>query len=394
MKILIATSKYHPYYLGGGEYSVKRLAEGLKNIEDLEVEVLTFADKPIIDYENGIKVHRIKPINIYWSYYSKHKKFLSKTIWHILEVFNPNAKSIVEYIKTNIKPDLVHFRNIEDFSSSIFMYLSREKIPTIQTLNTYSMIEPSGTLFRQGRLSSLAMLLMIQLFKGKKYFSHYCSAVVGVSLHTLNEHLERGYYKSSIKKVIKTSPEAVNYFEPEKSKNGVVFGYIGNILKTKGLLELIRAFKKTKSNNSQLIIAGAGDKRYYKHCVEEALEDERIVFVGRLKQSDFYPRVDVVIVSSIWNDPYPRVVAESLGYSKPIISSNFGGAKEGIMHNKTGYIYFDQSELINYIDNLTDNENKIDEFKQNIKNELKDLISIDLDEYYKLYNRVIISKDS
>ncbi|SMD34371.1 Glycosyltransferase involved in cell wall bisynthesis [Reichenbachiella faecimaris] len=389
MKILIASSKYHPYYWGGGEYSVKKLAEELSKYNDVEVEVLTFGEENNTEVISNVKVRRIKSKNIYWSYFAKKQSIFKKIIWHLLEAYNPRAGEIANLIATEIKPDLVHFRNIEDFSTSIFKYLSKHKIPTIQTLNTYFMIEPSGTLYRTSKAGYFIMKIWEQIFRIKKYGSNWLSAVVGVSQLTLNEHIRRGYYRNSKQAVIRTGVQKVNSNQSKRKNDNITFGFIGNLYETKGVLEMITAFKILKGQNINLIVAGAGNSDYSEKCHKLAKDDNRIKFLGKTDQETFFTQIDVSIIPSIWMDPFPRVLIEAYSFGKPVISSNKGGAKERVVQGVTGFIYRNEEELIESMEKLISEPKLISTFSNNIKSWAKIHEGDDIDQYYSLYKEII-----
>tara|TARA_B110000908_G_C10241933_1_gene446577 strand:- start:79 stop:1227 length:1149 start_codon:yes stop_codon:yes gene_type:complete len=67
-----------------------------------------------------------------------------------------------------------------------------------------------------------------------------------------------------------------------------------------------------------------------------------------------YKNIDVVIVPSVFDDPFPTTVLEGMFFSKPIIGTNVGGIPEMIEDEITGFI----SER----DSITDLSNKIKYF--------------------------------
>ena len=53
-----------------------------------------------------------------------------------------------------------------------------------------------------------------------------------------------------------------------------------------------------------------------------------------MDSSKFFEMIDVLIVPSLWNEPFGRVVIESILHSKPVIASNVGGIPELLINNK------------------------------------------------------------
>ena len=97
------------------------------------------------------------------------------------------------------------------------------------------------------------------------------------------------------------------------------------------------------SNNYELWVGGRGK---YKGSISK-----NIKFLGFVKSEDIYPKVDVVIVPSLWNEPFGRIIIEANSYGVPVIGSNRGGMPEIIRHEETGFIFNADKEddLLKYI---------------------------------------------
>jgi glycosyltransferase involved in cell wall biosynthesis len=390
MKVLVVTSKYHPYYQGGGEYSVKRLVDALSKTKGMEVTVLTASNENCTDVVEGVEVRRIKHRNIYWSYDSKSKNSVKRFLWHLIETSNFRMRKVAQIVRDEIKPDVVHFRNIEDFSPIIFYYLKKYKIPTIQTLNSYTMIEPKGTLYRESWVGKLSLRFWKCIFSLKKLYSKDLNAVVGVSQFTLDFHIKLGYFPKSVQSVIRTGInkriETVNILKSEK----VTFGYIGSIIPSKGVKEMISNFVKTEHQNCELIIAGTGESGYEKECITAAEKySDRVSFIGKVNQSEFFSKVNMVIIPSLWNEPFPRVLMEAYEYNVPVLSSANGGTKELIINHETGIVYNDWEEFKLAINSILTNPNQLIEFSKHIINNKAEYLNSDIDLYLKLYRNII-----
>jgi glycosyltransferase involved in cell wall biosynthesis len=115
--------------------------------------------------------------------------------------------------------------------------------------------------------------------------------------------------------------------------------FTGRLSPEKGIKELLCAFEKVKAKNVRLVIAGgylSGDSK-----VSNAYEDElkrlaeknkeRIVFAGFVDYANvpaLYEMADIVVVPSIWNDPAPLTVIETITSGVPLITTNSGGIPE------------------------------------------------------------------
>ena len=119
----------------------------------------------------------------------------------------------------------------------------------------------------------------------------------------------------------------------------VIF-YSGRLTKEKGILELIQAFKQIKSiPNLKLVIAGASfygkdsiRTRYMLQLQQEA-EDikEKVVFTGFVDYSDmpsYLKTANIVVIPSLWEEPFGLTVLEAMAAGIPLIATRCGGIPE------------------------------------------------------------------
>lgn len=125
----------------------------------------------------------------------------------------------------------------------------------------------------------------------------------------------------------------------------VIFGSLGRILPRKGFIELIRASKIVIDRLSaeqrarcRFVILGDTPQDMQPDHLEECralvrqLElDDYVHFLGfRPEVRPYVTDFDVSVVPSIYEDPLPRAVLESMAMSKPVIAFDVGGMGEMI----------------------------------------------------------------
>jgi len=135
------------------------------------------------------------------------------------------------------------------------------------------------------------------------------------------------------------------------SPDTVVFGSQGRILPRKGYVEMVRAAKRALDSMSaderrRVHFAVLGDTPedirpdHLAECralVQELGIRDRFTFLGF--ESDVKPFVadfDVAIVPSVYPDPLPRAVIESMALGKPVIAFDVGGVAEMLKDGTTG----------------------------------------------------------
>lgn len=123
------------------------------------------------------------------------------------------------------------------------------------------------------------------------------------------------------------------------SISDIVFIYTGRIVPEKGVLEIIKALQLIKSKvNFKLIIVGAplnalSTKTKYQEKIEYEIQklQDKVIFTGFINYEDMpkmYKISDVAILPSIWDDPAPLSIIESLCCGLPIITTYSGGITE------------------------------------------------------------------
>ena len=131
----------------------------------------------------------------------------------------------------------------------------------------------------------------------------------------------------------------------------VVFGSHGRILPRKGYAEMVEAARRaldrmTDAERGRVHFAVIGDTPedirpdHLAECratVRAAGMDDKFTFLGF--RNDILPYVadfDVAVVPSVYADPLPRAVIESMALGKPVIAFDVGGVAEMLEDGRTG----------------------------------------------------------
>ncbi|TGA99975.1 glycosyltransferase family 1 protein [Sporolactobacillus shoreae] len=206
-----------------------------------------------------------------------------------------------------------------------------------------------------------------------------CRKILGVSRYinqTLNEFL--GGFPAEKFDVLRNCADTF-HFGSEKSKEDAaalrknygiaaderVVLFTGRLNKEKGIKELLLAFKKVHLQKTKLVIAGG---YFYASSMISDYEKElqkiaepikgRIIFTGFIAYPDMpvvYGMADVAVIPSMWEDPAPLTVIESMASGLPLITTISGGIPEYAGHK--GAILLPRDDQI--VDRLADTLNRV-----------------------------------
>lgn len=324
MRIAIICTLYPPYVLGGAEISVSLLAEKLV-ANGHKVSVLTTGNKYSEEIQNGVKVYRIKNKNIYWRYPQRDKNIIKKSLWHLIDIFNWRYKEDIKNIIYQINPDIVNTSNLCGISSVAWDIVHKMNIPIVHTLRDYYLLCPQQTMIK-GTTSCKKQCMICKTYSiFKKKMSQKVDAVVGISDFILQQHLRLGYFRNASKKVVISN--SINIISETKPHIMNTFGYIGRLSPEKGIEFMIEAFRQSTIINKKLLIAGTGNKEY-EQTLRAKYASENVIFLGLQKQVSFFKMIDLLIVPSLWNEPFGRVVIEAYASKTPVFMASNGGLKE------------------------------------------------------------------
>ncbi|WP_146652852.1 glycosyltransferase family 4 protein [Labilithrix luteola] len=135
------------------------------------------------------------------------------------------------------------------------------------------------------------------------------------------------------------------------SPDTVVFGSQGRILPRKGYIEMVRAAKlaidrMSDEERARVHFAVLGDTPedirpdHVAECrglVKELGLEKQFTFLGfKIDVKPYVTDFDVAVVPSVYPDPLPRAVIESMALGKPVIAFDVGGVAEMLRGGETG----------------------------------------------------------
>jgi len=157
---------------------------------------------------------------------------------------------------------------------------------------------------------------------------------------------------------------------------------LGRVHKTKGIDIIFNALSRISADlkgKIEVHVAGTGDEEYIEELKVLANSfGVKCNFLGNRNANDFLDSVDLLIVPSKWNEPFGRVLIESMGRHVPVAGKNVGGIPELLTDNKD-FLFDDEVGLVQIINKFVNGEIefnfKLQEFRtENIINKWSELL--------------------
>ena len=172
----------------------------------------------------------------------------------------------------------------------------------------------------------------------------------------------------------------------KESDNPVLFLFVANNFRLKGLSPLIRAMSLAARHEAHrkgyLIVVGSGKKLKYAelaHKLNTPGMGKRVVFLGTVSHVQNVLSIADVAVLPTFYDPASRFILEALAAGKPVITTRFNGATDLFVKNRHGKIIDtpeNTTSLAEAIGHFTDTSNIRDASQAIAEDNLRDNISI------------------
>jgi len=314
--------------LGGVERAIQRICEELIKIGH-EVHIVTSAygvrNRVKCEEFNGIHIHRVKALTLHFP---------------DLTIPREIPRDILK------KADIIQGWS----QNSYFTYRICEVAKRLgKRIAMYFL----GIDYLRHHHNSLIRLLGYQY---QKWVTRKVIKVTDLILVT-NEHekqiLKEKYNVNSvvvphgIDEIYLKLPNMARHFKRKYNIEERIIAYIGRIHPTKGLDLLIKAYAKVAKQVSDtiVVVAGKGDKKYLKKCLELAKKlgvSNRIKYIGYVSEEDKIALIDaaeiVVLPSRHVGESFPLIIYEVKSRKTPIIVTAAGMLKYHIKQGFDGLI--------------------------------------------------------
>ncbi len=336
MKLKIFSRYFPPDFVGGAEVSTNHVAQALKDRFSIEINTLSNI------HSNDFKINRLKQTH------------------GLFEIFPQIYSSRLQHINKSISSEGIIW--CADFFGVIATRgLAGRKVVTVRD---YWPICPCGSglmtnhsfcdgctighqlnclKIKESRLSRK----MIRMLRYRLYASYNRQLIrradhlVFISRWSAQKILSRiplNHYS------IINNPLSEIFITKRLEKNiSKQILYVGTVKEYKGIDLLLQAMHLIVQQHSdiRLLVVGDGDINKYKKMAAELNLKKQVVFQGKVSLAEMihvYDRSDIVLVPSIWPEPFGRTIIEGMARSCVPIASNHGGPMEIITNGENGFL--------------------------------------------------------
>jgi glycosyltransferase involved in cell wall biosynthesis len=353
MRILLLTNLYPPHVLGGAEILARDYAVQLRALGH-EVFVLT----------SSYGLSRSQQEDHIWRTlrYAPAPHFdRSQTPWRQLHLLSDyyqsfHAPSNVKELQRAIaeaQPDVLYIWEITGIGlTSMLKALHDIPLPIVFHLGNYWLHYAISPQTEQTRLRTRWLKkALIGSVPPLQYTS-----LIAVSQTVKGEYMRAGcdaerievIYNGIDRRFLDTPSSREKNSSKTQETEVLQLIYVGRLCLEKGVLILLQALdtfvNEQHKRHFHLNIFGDGDEAYITELQTFLHKKDLTSFVtfhGKVPQDELiqhYDRADVMLIPSIWQEPFGLVVAEAMARGLPVVASNIGGPAEIISHDVDGLL--------------------------------------------------------
>jgi glycogen synthase len=371
MRILLLSNLYPPHVEGGAEILARDIAGGLEKLGH-EVLVLTSwfglpkaqQDSQVWRTLRTVMSAHFDQRRSIWQQFSKLSNYYQD--YHNAA----NAQELQRVIAAT-RPDALYIWEVNGIGiNSLLSVLPTLTIPIVFHLGSYWF---PYALSPETEQSNLRLRWFKQLLIGRVPSLTYTS-LIAVSETVKQKYIEVGCDPQRFE-VIYNGIDTRFFDLPrrqreEEASHNKQLLYVGRLRAEKGILVILKALDILVNDRQRtglhLNIFGDGDEVYINE-LQAFIQEKRlagaVTFHGKVPQDEllaYYDRSHLMLVPSLWQEPFGLVIAEAMARGLPVIASAVGGPAEIITHEVDGLLVApgDEHALVSAISRLLENANE------------------------------------
>lgn len=335
MRILHLSSVYAPDSIGGAEKVAETLAlEAVRAGHDVGVcHVARDGGPPRC--QDGVTVHSFAHRNPIWIGDPVSRPAPLRHLNKVATLFNALIASDFAQVLRVFKPDVVHSHSMVELPPFVWQVAQRHGVPVVHTLHDYDLLCIRAALFKDGNRCEQLHKACAAFSLVKRGQHRHIDHVVAVSTAVLDRHLKGGLFGHLPEEQRHVIWNPVHGAGGERARGGgplrgsIRFGFLGRLVTEKGIEVLLRACREMPASGWSLQVAGKAPGGEAALSVLKGLaEGLPVTFAGHVNAQSFLNDIDVLIVPSIWDEPFGLTALEAYAQGVPVIGSTRGAIRE------------------------------------------------------------------
>lgn len=355
MKIIVFSELFYPH--GGGAELATWLYSKLLVEKGFEVSIVTkrFPGEPLMEVlGNKMRIVRIPMRVTLGSRYD--------TLINIGILTNSFIRNLIR------ESDVVY---VPGGWYSMIPVAKMYKKPVVVHAHNYSLVCPTSLMYdfinhKVGPSSLKSFMLHERVEKGRSMLSVITSCFMNELLGKY--HSKLGMMADALIFVSKTQMELILSKVPNlKSKSYVIYNpipicpliktrqkgisYLGGKSFVKGFEVLMRALKMLKESNLEVYLTKSSESPR-KLKMSNGISVNLLPKISRKALMSLMSKTSIVVIPSLWPEPLPYVLIESMLYGKLIVASNIGGIPEIVDRHLKGVKLIKPGDYVELADTL------------------------------------------
>ncbi len=272
---------------------------------------------------------------------SKLKNYFENSDYSFVELKRKNSFSIALIWKLSKvidehNTDIIHFHWTKDLPVIVFAKLLSKQNPKIIQTRHMTMTRFKNDFYHKFLYKNVDTIICVTK-ELQNQIKKFISSDIRPKTEVLYLGVKDTYYFS--KEEIQKQKEELGI------QNSFMIGFVGRINESKGQYLLIEAMKELvqKDLDTKAYFVGSAMEENYLNLLKQKVKDykleDRIFFLGFIKEPNKFMQTCDVIVAASKNETFGLVVIEAMNNKTAIIASKNGGFLEIIDDEKNGLLF-------------------------------------------------------
>ncbi|HEY0866030.1 MAG TPA: glycosyltransferase family 4 protein [Fimbriimonas sp.] len=339
MRVMMLSWEYPPRIVGGISPHVYDLSQQLQ-AQGIEVHVVTKATPQAPDEEtepSGVQVHRV------------HLESEPNDFLHEIQLLNlateRRVRHLLEDWRPGGQPTIFHAHDWLSLDSARELKYEY-KLPIVATIHATEMGRHGGIHNETSRYiheqeywltyEAWRTIVCTEFMKGEVVRSFNAPAD---KVDVIYNGVDARKFEFDWSEEERLAHRAKLALPSEK-----IVIYVGRFVREKGIQVLLNSASTVLAQepNTKFLIVGGGNRERFEKFIHWAGLSEKVLFTGFMANRSLhqlYRVADVAVFPSLY-EPFGIVALEGMAAGVPVVTSDAGGLREVVLHDKTGTLSF------------------------------------------------------